>query len=231
MTEKVRTKFWFGLALGVAGGLILRRFSEREARMPNLARWQRAWREAQGTIDAAVFAADVQRRYDALYAQRPRFQQGALQSHLDDNILPGLAVYQVLREKGLPQDDALDHVQTLLATMVQPARRWLQRLGRFPWFFPVFRALIRFEMRVGFPPEGWRTVWIENSAALVAFDMHRCFFLDVLTAYDAPELTPLYCYLDVLLIEGVSPYLSWERTQTLALGGTCCDFRYRRLEV
>jgi hypothetical protein len=72
-------------------------------------------------------------------------------------------------------------------------------------------------------------VWIENSAELVAFDIHRCFYLDVLTAYDAPELTPLYCHLDDLLVENVSPYMRWARTQTLGRGGVCCDFRYRRV--
>jgi hypothetical protein len=132
--------------------------------MPNLARWQRIWSQTRGTVDASVFAADVQARYDDLYARRPRFLQRALQAHLDDNILPGLAVYQVLREMGLSQDEALDHVEPLLAATVQPARHWLARLGRRPFFFPAFRRLIWLEMRLGFPPEGWQTTWIENSA-------------------------------------------------------------------
>ena len=63
-----------------------------------------------------------------------------------------------------------------------------------------------------------------------AFNVFRCFYLDVLTAYGAPELTPLYCKLDDLTYEMLPPSITWERTGALGRGDDCCDFRWCRRE-
>ena len=54
-----------------------------------------------------------------------------------------------------------------------------------------------------------------------------CFFLKVLSAYGAPELTAHFCKLDDLLFGNI-PGISWERTQTLGRGDECCNFRFCR---
>jgi hypothetical protein len=59
--------------------------------------------------------------------------------------------------------------------------------------------------------------------------MKSCFYLDVLENYGLPELTVLYCWLDDLIYEGVSPYVRWARKQTLGRGDACCDFRFERV--
>jgi len=78
--------------------------------------------------------------------------------------------------------------------------------------------------------QGWDIELVENSQCSFAFNVHRCFYLDVLTAYGAPELTALYCRLDDLLYATWSPSIRWERTKTLGRGDDCCDFRYSRGE-
>lgn len=58
--------------------------------------------------------------------------------------------------------------------------------------------------------------------------MHSCFYLNVLTAYGAPELTPVYCQMDDLLYGALSPSVRWRRTKTLGRGDDCCDFCWSR---
>lgn len=68
---------------------------------------------------------------------------------------------------------------------------------------------------------------IEDSPDCFAFNVYRCFILDVLAEYDAAELTALYCKTDDWLAESL-PGIRWERTRTLGRGDDCCDFRWCR---
>jgi hypothetical protein len=81
-----------------------------------------------------------------------------------------------------------------------------------------------------YPKEGWRIEFPDLGADVVALDGHGFFYLDVLTQYGLSELTAHFCTLDDLLYEGVSPYIGWERTQTIGRGGKYCDFRYYRVK-
>ena len=85
-------------------------------------------------------------------------------------------------------------------------------------------------MRRAFPRQGWDAEIIEDSEQSFAINMRSCFYLDVLTAYGAPELTPVFCRMDGLLYEGLPEAIAWERTQTLGEGGDCCDFRWKLRE-
>ena len=49
----------------------------------------------------------------------------------------------------------------------------------------------------------------------IPFNIKTCFYPDVLEGYGVPGLTALYCWLDHLIYEGVSPYVRWARKRTL----------------
>ena len=109
------------------------------------------------------------------------------------------------------------------------SRRSMERLGRLPFYLWLMRVLIKPVMRLNFPAEGWETEWVETSGDALAFNMHRCFYQDVLAGYGVPELTALYCKMDDLTYDGVSRYVRWARKRTLGRGDACCDFRFERV--
>jgi hypothetical protein len=82
-------------------------------RMPRLDAWQRALAEQWGEAGAAMLASRVLAKYQTLYARRPHLAQRVLQSHLERNILPGLALYQVLLEETGTPEDALAETRDL----------------------------------------------------------------------------------------------------------------------
>jgi hypothetical protein len=88
--------------------------------------------------------------------------------------------------------------------------------------------MIRVLTRLVYPSPAWEVEWLETSRDRIAFDITGCFYLDTLTRLGARELTPLYCKVDDVLYEDVSPELSWRRTTMLSTGGALCDFRFER---
>jgi hypothetical protein len=196
--------------------------------LPNANILQRGLVGALGDSDADRLMAEVAREYSALFAERERYDDRALQEHLEKNILPGLALYRVLCRDEVTSARALAVTERVFDLWGKSGRRRMAFLGRFPFFYHLIRLLVRPMMRNNFPSAGWDLEWIEVSSQVVAFDMHSCFYLDTFRAYGAEELTSIYCRLDDAIYDGVSPYVRWERTKTLGRGNECCDFRFRR---
>jgi hypothetical protein len=229
MTDK--RGFPAGLAAGAIGGLLVgRRLATRPRRMPSLDVGQQVLAETQGEVKAALLAARVQARYDDLYAHRPRFHHPALRQHLEEGVLPGLALYQTLREENDDQEAVLAEIDRVLAVLVERSgrRKLVQIIGRLPDPFAILRIVNRWAMKRVYPPEGWRFEWVEDSDQCIAYDARECFYLNVLTAYGAPELLAHLCAIDDLLF-GDLPGIFWGRTKTLGRGDDRCNFRFCRV--
>lgn len=234
-TDKTRNRYAIlgGFAMGATMGTSIA-FNQRMARrhrMPNLKTWQRALIEEYGEVQGAILAARVQSKFEELYTERPRFTHPALRWHLEQNLLPGLALYQVLCEEHSERDAALAETGSLLAMgSTSRALNLLMNMRKYlPLPFAFFRRILRVSL-FAYPQQGWDIERREDSETSFAFNIHRCFYLDVLTAYGAPELTAMFCQLDDLAYTALSPSIRWERTKTLGRGNDCCDFRWSRDE-
>jgi hypothetical protein len=223
--------FLAGLAGGAIGGLLVgQRLAARPRRMPYLDVGQQVLAKTRGEVKAALLAARVQARYDELYAHRPRFHHPALRRHLEEGVLPSLALYQMLREENDDQEAVLAEIDRIVAAMVERSgrRRLVQLMGRLPDAFAILRIANRWAMKRVYPPEGWRFEWVEDSDQCIAYDARECFYLNVLAAYGAPELTAHLCVVDDLLF-GNLPGIFWGRTKTLSRGDDRCNFRFCRV--
>ncbi len=189
--------------------------------------WLPALTQIHGAEQAQRLLAQAEARYRTLVAAQPAPEQRALRGHLLNHILPGLALYQVLLDThGGDQQAALAEIAAAFRTWTEARNRATMRLLRVsPRPFAFFR--LGFALRMTqFPKAGWDFAWIENSPQRIAFDSRSCFYLQTLTAYGAPELTASFCQMDDWMAEMLSPGITYRRTQTLARGGECCDFRY-----
>jgi len=214
------------VVLAVVAVLLAVRWWSDRPRMPHLRRWQRILAQSRGEVGAALLAARVDARYGRLAAARPRFSRFALDLHLKYVVLPTLALYQVLREDGASEEQALRETEEVFLADLGRTGRVLEVLARLPGFFGAFRRSIRFLLPIAFPYEGWATEWVETSDRCVAYDITGCPYLEVLKANGAAELTPVFCGWDDIAF-GHMPGVSWERTGTLGRGQERCDFRWR----
>jgi len=218
--------FWIGLAAGALAGLSVRRHLASPSHMPHLGVWQKALGGTRGPTAAAMLAGRIQARYEVLHRARPRFVQPVLRLHLDKIVLPGLALYRTLLDEGAEREEVLAEVESLFEVTFGRFSSVMSLLNPMPEAFTLFRWVTRRTLQLGFPPSGWEITAVQDDEHCIAFDYTRCFYLDVLTAYGAPELAPLYCKMDDLLYQSLPAAIVWHRTGTLAQGDERCDFRW-----
>ncbi len=228
MGNKSSQKFWMGLALGTLGGVFAAKKLLQKERMPNAKPWQRILAEERGEIDAAVFMARVQGNYEELKARRPIFDRTIFNLHVLHDILPGLALYLTLREDGLDEDAAIEKIDQIFDawfTLYPPVNmNVVVQMGSLIEDFDIFRRLTRFTVEKFFPSPGWQYKVVADNEHTYAFDIHNCFYIDVLSYYGSPELTPIYCRLDDILMDAFPEAIQWKRTQTIGKGADFCNF-------
>jgi L-2-amino-thiazoline-4-carboxylic acid hydrolase len=212
----------------VAVGLVIARRRSSKTEMPYLTAVREALAERHGEMEADRLAARAQARYEELYDGRPRPAARVLRLHVERGILPALAFYRTLLEDGAGQDEALAEMEELLRSIFAGLRSAMSLFGWFPDPFGAFQRFVPWLVRLVSPSGPWDMEPVENSGECVGFDMHRCFYLDTLTEYGAPELAAVVCAVDDIAFAGLPPSITWERTGTLARGQERCDFRWRR---
>jgi hypothetical protein len=217
-----------GLAVGFGIAWLVKR---RSSQMPGLATWQGVLAEKHGSAATRQLAGQIRQRYAALLSERPLPENPILRKHATENILPGLALYQILlQELNDDRQAALAEVDAALrAWTLAKSRLLLAPLKLLPAPFRVFKLAFA-QMMKKFPVEGWDFTFIENNDDKIAFNGTRCFYLNTLSAYGAPELTASFCKTDDVMAELFPPEVKFVRPHTLGRGDAVCDFQYYRVE-
>jgi hypothetical protein len=192
--------------------------------VPYLDAWKQLLAHQHDAGETGLIAERIQQRYAALQCQKPQASNSSQRRRLDRLLLPGLALYQALREANLPQDESLAETERLFkATFFLNERRFTAWLNRLPNPFPIVRILLRLIERAAHAEAEHEIV--EDSSHCFAFNAHRCFLTETLHFYHAPELAPVYCKTDDWMAEAM-PKVRWLRTKTLGRGDAICDFRW-----
>lgn len=197
--------------------------------MPKAALFERALAAELGESKAGDVAQAARARYRDLYAGREQYDSGALRRHLEENILPGVALYRALLADPDTREAAMPLFEVAIEAWAASQRKSLERLARLPVYYWLMWAVIKLMMRSNFPEAGWETEWVQANGEAIAFNMKSCFYVDVLGAYGVPELIIPYCRTDDLICEDLSPHVRWVRQGTLGRGDRHCDFRFERV--
>jgi len=225
---KSNFKFWVGLVIGALGSAIAVQKILGKSQMPNRKTWQRLMAKQRGPVRAGIFLAKTGSHYEALMIQRPTLESRVLRLHLETNILPSLALYRAFLEENADQTTALNATDHFLENWLRSTPPfWFKLnlvLSRLPANFSVFRRITRWLMRFVFPSPGWDTIYIADNNSVLAFNIYQCFYLDILRYYYAPELTPVFCKADDIMMESLPKEIQWARTNTMGQGTDYCDF-------
>ena len=198
--------------------------------LPHADLFERALADDLDKAEAGEIVQAAGALYGDLYVERTRHTNRALRRHLEDSLLPGIALYRALLADPDTMERALPLFEAVMEAWGLSRRKSMETVGRLPIFYWLMRATVKMMTERDYPPEGWDIEWVEVSRDEIRFDISRCFYMDMLVAYDAPELARAYCRTDDLIYDGISPYARWERTRTLGRGDDCCDFRFVRVK-
>jgi hypothetical protein len=184
-----------------------------------------------GAAEAARAFDDVQTRFRALLGAMP---DPGWRAPLSRAFSVGgaiyIAVYLALRPRGFDAARAwevCDEATRAHFTRLQGLVRWAASAGMFSaltrW---LTRSLAR-RSRTS-PVGGWVAEYVppEPGSRDYGVTYTRCAIRDLAIAQGAADFAPFICLSDVI----GSETLGWglRRTETLAQGGTRCDFRFRR---
>ena len=226
MKRKLSRRALTRLLLAASVIFLVSRLRQRN-RYPYLGLLRKAMKARYGADAAAAIVEEVLARYCQHYQDRKHYKNRTLQMQLEKNILPTLALYQVLKEINPDQQALLVEMEEFLEMPFVVPMKVIPLMRFFPDPFAVFRPAFHLIMKA-FPQEGWDNEWEENSDRAIVFNTRGCFIKDVVTEYGAPELARVFCHTDDLIGSALPESIRYVRQGTLARGDECCDFRFER---
>ena len=144
--------------------------------------------------------------------------------HLESQILPSIAAYQVLQTV-LPREEALATLHGYVEERAWKLRKGILGLLRIPGLWRRVPGLFAKGTRKFFgSAAGFAARELEVTGAVWRIDMTKCPYHDACVHYGCPELCHCFCDSDDITYDGLHPKLYWHRTKTLGRGNDCCDF-------
>lgn len=139
------------------------------------------------------------------------------------SIISNIALYQTFIDKGIPAQEAKELVKEYSFYLAGKFHRILESLFHIPGFFGLFR----FFMRTGMTGEEiWISKTLADNSSEYSTDVLKCLWCDTCTHFKCPEICEIFCLCDHIVFGNIKK-LKFERSETLGMGGTKCDFCFR----
>ena len=197
----------------------------------SVARSKRVLVARYGNEQANLLIRECRHEYEALIPQIPFIGD---KSPFLIFLIPTsrcLAVYRVLRRKGLAVEEAAQLIFSMNEAEWEAIPIILRRIIGYLWFSQLFIWRLRqraMESQKREYPEGYVLTFVEGDGQTFDYglDYTECAGCKFLNQQGAPELARLMCSFD----RTASDVLGWglTRTTTIADGFNKCDFRFKK---
>ncbi|HNX64645.1 MAG TPA: L-2-amino-thiazoline-4-carboxylic acid hydrolase [Oscillospiraceae bacterium] len=147
--------------------------------------------------------------------------------HMDENMLPSIAIYLAFKKFDSTSDNALDFTDQVLQMFRLKMQKKNKVLGRLPFGYSAFKMFCKSVMNKQYPEQGWDVEWIKYNDNEIHFNMKSCIYFEITKKYNCPEMCTLFCKNDDVVFEGYKPAIIFERNGTIARGQQVCDFHYK----
>lgn len=180
-------------------------------------------------LEAAFKSEGYERELEAVYTRTSQlFTENAdapkaLRTHLEQ-ILPCIAFYEVLVRVTGEKEKAIEFFEKWSLVEIEkmaPALKKIMRLGLYKKAPDICDKMLD---KLFGPEAGFESREVPG-AKKFARDMTVCPYNETCKKYGCPEIAQFFCKSDDITYGNLHPKLVWGRTQTLGMGGDCCDFR------
>lgn len=141
------------------------------------------------------------------------------------SILPCIAIYQTLLQNGYTKVESFKIVKMSVMNSYKGIANFAYAMGKFPFFFPLFRMMCRMSMKDGVNEKGWTFKWRQNDKQTMVWECHDCIYVNTFVKYGVRELAPIFCECEDT-IYGNLKYAQWGRTKTIGRGAQFCNFSF-----
>ena len=140
-------------------------------------------------------------------------------------LLGRICMYQILRESGLSQEEALKIMEEHMVILgAEPLKKKYASMDKLPCAYSLFK----FGFTHIVPSSDlWEADIDTSEKDAFSVTMHRCFWNDTYRKYGCPEVCQFACACDDITY-GDLKHIAYHRTQTLGTGGNFCDFTFRK---
>lgn len=151
----------------------------------------------------------------------------SVKEHMTHNIFPRVACYRGLQQLGYEKDEALKLMEDFMEMTAEKvlSQRYI-KMSKVPFIYLFFKLMVKPMMNKSFPAEGWKTEWVTINSKEIAFNLHSCLYCETLESCGCPELGPFFCKNDDISFSKLAPKIIFQRSNTIANGGSCCDFKF-----
>lgn len=140
----------------------------------------------------------------------------------ESSILPNIALYQILQERGFSKPESLELVREYSYFQAEKAHKILKKL----FFLPKFQKVFRGFMKKGLTGMGfWESEILSNDAKNFKIDITKCLWHDTCNYFGCDEICEIFCSCDHIVFGNIKK-MDFIRSQTLGTNGEKCDFLF-----
>ncbi len=172
---------------------------------------------------------------DALYAkQRIRLEEllaktaGKTKNQMKTlrvTIMPRIALYQVLQEDGISQEEAYAILKTYMVDVVSANMvKKFSLINKLPFVYQLLKNNIKNNLLKN---DNWEATLVSEDADGFAMDVHKCIWYDATVENNCPELCRVFCECDDILFDAFTK-INFYREGSLGMQANKCDFKFTK---
>ncbi len=144
------------------------------------------------------------------------------QKTLSKTILPRIAMFQILSEE---MENAEALLEAYMCYTVAPTmREKFKKIDKMPYGYAIFSRVFPLLMKRS---DLWEAKISLKTKDELGIDIYRCLWHDACVENDCPQICKHFCKCDDIMYSDLSSF-GFQRTQTLGLNGSKCDFIFFR---
>lgn len=137
------------------------------------------------------------------------------------NIYSGLAAYEILREQGMSEEEAINVYDYMCLTIRKLASFMYKTVDLFQGCFDIVKKSFMDDLRAS-DAESMNVEILKNDDKVLEYRINRCLYYDTCTKHGYPEFTKVFCTHDLYSFGVLKKHAKFIRYSTLGEGGECC---------
>ena len=145
------------------------------------------------------------------------------------NIYSGLAAYEILREKGLKEEEAVKAYDMMCASM----RKLVSYMFKFTDMLPNGYNLVKKSMLDDLKGQKaicWETKILQDDNNSFTYEISNCLYFNTCKEHGYPEFCKVFCNHDLHAYGVLKKHAKFIRKSTIAEDGTCCHDTIKKVK-